>query len=78
MRAQFGQVGYTAILDGGLSIWGEPENVNALFECKALPRADALPYVQCQEGSQIAAWLMQAHRPASGDIGRYVEHSKGI
>lgn len=42
MRTDFGQVGYTAILEGGLSIWGEPENVNALVECKALRRRDAM------------------------------------
>ncbi|KAJ9248819.1 hypothetical protein DTO280E4_4504 [Paecilomyces variotii] len=44
MRTDFGQVGYTAILEGGLSIWGEPENVNALVECKALRRRDAMAH----------------------------------
>ncbi|KAJ9268622.1 hypothetical protein DTO212C5_5229 [Paecilomyces variotii] len=70
MRANFGQDGYTAISDGGLSIWGEPESIHALIECKAPDRRDALPSVQFQEASQIAAWLKQEHRPASGDTGR--------
>lgn len=78
MRANFSQDNYTAITDGGLSIWGEPENIHALIECKAPNRRDALPSVQLQEASQIVAWLKQEHRPASGDTGRYVEHSKEI
>ncbi|KAL1884574.1 hypothetical protein Plec18167_002164 [Paecilomyces lecythidis] len=70
MRANFGQIGYTAILDGGLCIWEEPGNVEALLECKALNRDSALPGVQFQEASQIAAWLMQKNRPASVETGR--------
>ncbi|KAJ9262059.1 hypothetical protein DTO021C3_175 [Paecilomyces variotii] len=70
MKANFGRASYIALLDGGLSIWGEPEKVNALVECKANRRIDVLPSVQFQEASQIAAWLMQEYRPASGDTGR--------
>lgn len=38
------------------------------MECKANKRNDALPSVQFQEASQIAAWLVQDHRPASAAI----------
>ncbi|KAJ9361444.1 hypothetical protein DTO027B9_605 [Paecilomyces variotii] len=69
MRANFAQGGYTAVLDGGLTIRGEPEKIEAPLECKARSRADALPHVQLQEACQIAAWHMQAHCPATGDIG---------
>ncbi|KAJ9401392.1 hypothetical protein DTO282F9_1589 [Paecilomyces variotii] len=42
--------------------------MNARMECKANKRNDALPSVQFQEPSQIAAWLVQDHRPASAAI----------
>ncbi|KAJ9237125.1 hypothetical protein DTO280E4_8352 [Paecilomyces variotii] len=42
--------------------------MNARMECKANKRNEALPSVQFQEASQIAAWLVQDHRPASAAI----------
>lgn len=61
MKTTFGQVKYIALPEGWLIDLGRIREGERSMECKANERNDALPSVQFQEASQIAAWLMQSH-----------------
>ncbi|KAE8152264.1 hypothetical protein BDV25DRAFT_138079 [Aspergillus avenaceus] len=61
---------FLALVDGALSIWGEPEKLYALIECKARELGIGLTKVLVQQALEIVAWLMQKTRPACALPGR--------